>query len=73
MYMSQAQNRVWKRDERGLESPSFSVYLAWMHWQMCRPTMAVLLCMHSGFPTKLMKQTIVTSLGDIMGFSHVIE
>ena len=35
--------------------------------------MAVLLHMHSGFPTKLMEQMIMTSLDDVMGFSHVIE
>ena len=35
--------------------------------------MVVLLCMHSGFPTKLMEQTIMTSLDDITGFSHAIE
>ena len=35
--------------------------------QMCRQTMVFLLCMCSGFPTKLMEQMIVTSLGDVMG------
>ena len=40
---------------------------------MCRQTMAILLHMCSGFPTKLMKQTIVTSLYDVMRFSHVRE
>ena len=40
---------------------------------MCRQPMAVLLHMCSGFPTKLMEQTIVTSVGDVMGFSHAIE
>ena len=40
---------------------------------MCRQMMAVLLCMRSGFPTKLMEQMIVTSLDDVTGFSHVIE
>ena len=28
---------------------------------------------HCGFPTKLMEQTIVMSLDDIMGFSHATE
>ena len=40
---------------------------------MHRQTMAVLLHMCSGFPTKLMEQAIVTSLGDVMGFSCAIE
>ena len=40
---------------------------------MCRQTMVVLLHMCSGFPAKLMEQTIVTSLDDITRFSHAIE
>ena len=40
--------------------------------QMCRQTMAVLLCMHSGFPTEILEQTIMTSLCDVTRFSHVI-
>ena len=36
-------------------------------------TMAVLPHMCSGFPTKLMEQMIVTSLYDVMQFSHAIE
>ena len=35
--------------------------------------MAVLLCMCSGFPAKMVEQTIVTSLNDIMRISHAIE
>ena len=35
--------------------------------------MAVLLHMHNGFPTKIMEQTIVTSLHDVTRFSHAIE
>ena len=35
--------------------------------------MAVLLHMHSGFPTKMVEQTFVTSLNDIMRISHVLE
>ena len=35
--------------------------------------MAVLLCMCSGFPTKMVEQTIVTLLNDVMRISHVIE
>ena len=34
---------------------------------MCRRTIVVLLCMHSGFPTKLIEQKIVTSSDDVMG------
>ena len=30
-------------------------------------------CMCSGFPTKIMEQTIVTSLYDVMRFSHATE
>ena len=40
---------------------------------MCRQTMAVLLCMYSGFPIEILEQMIVTSLYDVMRFSHVIE
>ena len=40
---------------------------------MHRQTMVVLLCMCSGFPAKLMEQMIVTSLYDVMRFSHAIE
>ena len=35
--------------------------------------MAGLLCMCSGFPAKLMKQMIMTSLYDVMRFSCAIE
>ena len=35
--------------------------------------MKVLLCMHSGFPTKLMEQMIMMSLYDVTRVSHVIE
>ena len=35
--------------------------------------MVVLLHMCSGFPTKMVEQTIVTSLNDITSISHVIE
>ena len=30
-------------------------------WWVCRRLLAVCLCMNSGFPTKMMEQTIVTS------------
>ena len=39
---------------------------------MHRQTIAVPLCMCSGFPTGRLEQMIVTSLYDIMGASHVI-
>ena len=35
--------------------------------------MAVLLCMHSGFPTKMVEQMFVPSLNDVTKMSHVIE
>ena len=35
--------------------------------------MAVLLCMCHGFLPKMVEQTIVTSLNDVMRISHVIE
>ena len=38
---------------------------------MCRWSMAVLLCMHSGFPTERLEQMIVTSLYDVTRASHV--
>ena len=41
--------------------------------QVCRQTMAVLLCMCSGFPAKMVEQTIVMSLNDVMKISHAIE
>ena len=40
---------------------------------MCRRTLAVLMCMHSGFPTGRSEQMIVTSLCDVMRISHAIE
>ena len=33
--------------------------------------MVVLLCMHSGFPTEILEQMIVTSLYDVKRVSHV--
>ena len=41
-------------------------YLAWMLVGVQMQIMAVLLCMHSGFPTKMVEQTIMTSLNDMM-------
>ena len=40
---------------------------------MCRRSMVFLLDMHSGFPTKLMEQTIMTSLYDVTRLSYAIE
>ena len=40
---------------------------------MCRQTMAVLLHMCSGFPTKVMEQMILTSLHDVTRFSRATE
>ena len=37
---------------------------------MHRQTVAVLLCMHSGFPTLRSEQTIVMSLYDVTRISH---
>ena len=35
--------------------------------------MAVLLCMHSGFPAEILEQMIVMSLYDVTMFSHATE
>ena len=40
---------------------------------MRRQIMAVLLYMHSGFPAEILEQMIMTSLYDIMRFSHATE
>ena len=70
--VSQAQNGVWKRDDE-----VWNLCNIWYIWhgcqQMCRWTMAVLLHLHSGFPAKLMKQMIMTSIYDVTRFSHAIE
>ena len=70
--MSQAQNRVQKRDDKVWNLGHF-----WFIWCGCRhmqrQMMAVLLHMHSGFPTKLMEQMIMTSLDDVTGLSHASE
>ena len=34
-------------------------------WRIRRQIMAVLLCMHIGFPTEILEQMIVTSLYDV--------
>ena len=64
--VSHAQNRVWKRDDKVWNLCHFRFIWHGCQW-VCRQTMAVLLHMHSGFPTKLMEQTIVMSLGDVTG------
>ena len=68
--VSQAQKRVWKRDNEVQNLHNF-----WFIWhgcqQVCGQTMAVLQCMHSGFPAKLMEQTIMMSLYDVTRFSRV--
>ena len=70
--VSQAQNRVWKRDDKVRNLRNFQ-FIWHGHQQMHRQTMVVLLHMCSSFPPKLMEQMIVMSLYDIMRFSHVIE
>ena len=72
IYMLQAQNGVWKRNDEVRNLHIFQ-FIWHGHWQMHRQMMAVPLHMHSGFPTKSMEQTIVMSLYDVMRFSHVIE
>ena len=70
--MSQAQKRFWKRDNEVGISIIFGIFgmdAGWMQGQI----MAVFLCMHSGFPTKIMEQMIMTSLYDVTRFSHVTE
>ena len=42
-------------------------------WRVCRWTMTVPLHMHSGFPTKMVEQMIMTSWNDVMKISHAIE
>ena len=41
--------------------------------QVHRQIMAVLLHMCSGFPAKMVEQTFVTSLNDVMSISHALE
>ena len=70
--VSQAWKRVWKRDNE-VQNLCNIQYIWHGCWQVCRQTMVVILHMHSGFPTKIMEQTIMTSLYDITRFSHAIE
>ena len=70
--VSQAWKKVWKRYDEVQ-----TLHNIWDNrhgcWQIRRQTMAVLLHMHSGFLTEILEQTIMTSLYDVMRFSHVIE
>ena len=70
--VSQAQKRVWKRDNEVWNLCNIR-YIWYGHWQMHRQTMAVLPCMCSGFPAKIMEQVIVTSLYDVTRFSRATE
>ena len=69
--VSQARKRVWK-----IDNEVWTLHDIWYLWhgcrQMHRQTMAVLLCMCSGFPTEILEQTIVTSLYDIRRVSCAI-
>ena len=67
--VSQARKRVQKRDNEVQNLHSIWDIQCGC-WQMCRQIVAVLLCMHSGFPAEILEQTIVTSLYDVMRVSH---
>ena len=70
--VSRALKRDWKRDEE-----VWSLCNNWGFWCGCwwmhRWTMAVPMCMCSGFPTGRSRQMIMTSLYDIMRVSHAID
>ena len=70
--MSQALNRVWKRDDEVQNLRHFQ-FIWCGNWQMNGWTMAVLPHMCIGFPALLMEQTIMTSYNDVMRISHAIE
>ena len=62
-------SQAWKRDyERGKEVWSSRSILGFWHGcqQMCRWTLVVLMCMHSGFPAGRSEQTIMMSQGSLM-------
>ena len=63
---------VWKRDNEVWTFCNIHNIQCGCQW-MCRRTMAVLLCMCSGFPTEMLEQTIVTSLYDVTTLSHETE
>ena len=65
----QAWKRVQKRDDKVWTL--CNIWDLWCGcWQMCRQTMVALLHMYSGFATKILEQTIVTSLYDVMRVSR---
>ena len=70
--VSQAGKRVRKRDDEVQTLRNI-----WDIWHACqqigRWTMAVLLCMCSGFSTEILEQMIMTSLYDITRVSHATE
>ena len=67
--VSQAQKRVWKRDNK--VQTLCNIWDIWHgHWRIHRQTMAVLLHMCSGFPAEILEQMIVTSLYDVTRVSH---
>ena len=70
--VSQAWKRVRKRDDKVWNLHNIRYIWCGCQW-ICRWTMAVLLCMCSGFPAKIMEQMIMTSLYDVTRFSHVTE
>ena len=67
--VSQAQKRVWKRDDEVRTLHNIQDLWCGCQW-ICRQTMAVLLQLHSGFPAEILEQTIVTSLYDVMRVSR---
>ena len=67
--VSQGKKRVWKRDDEVQTLHNIQDTWHGCQW-ICRGTMAVLLCMCSGFPAKILEQMIVTSLYDVMRVSH---
>ena len=55
---------IWKRDNEVWTLHNILDFWHGCQW-MCRQTMVVLLCMHSGFPAERLEQMIVTSLYDV--------
>ena len=66
------EKQVWKRDD---EIPNFrNKWLFGMDAGRCADrSWQVLLYMHSGFPAKMVEQTFVTSLNDVMRVSWALE
>ena len=70
--VSQAWKRDWKRDKE--VQSLHNIWEFWCGcWQICRWTMVVPMCMHSGFPTRRLEQMIMTSLYDIMRISCAVK